>query len=46
MRRGHTCIELDQAGQISHLTAIYGSSLLTYPAYQSLAGLAAEAPLS
>jgi hypothetical protein len=46
MRRGHTCIELDQAGQISRLTAIYDSSLLSYPAYQSLAGLAAEAPLS
>ena len=46
MRRGHTCIELDQAGQISRLTAIYDSSLVSYPAYQSLAGLAAEAPLS
>jgi hypothetical protein len=46
MRRGHTCIELDQAGQISRLTAIYDSSLLSYSAYQSLAGLAAEAPLS
>jgi len=46
MRRGHTCVELDEAGQISRLTAIYDSSLLSYPAYQSLAGLAAEAPLS
>jgi hypothetical protein len=46
MRRGHTCVELDQAGQISRLTAVYDSSLLTYAAYQSLAGLAAEAPLS
>jgi hypothetical protein len=46
MRRGHTCLELDQAGQISRLTAIYDSSLLSYSAYQSLAGLAAEAPLS
>ena len=46
MRRGHTCIELDEAGQISRLTAIYDSSLLSYAAYQSLAGLAAEAPLS
>jgi hypothetical protein len=46
MRRGHTCVELDEAGKISRLTAIYDSSLLTYPAYQSLAGLAAEAPLS
>jgi limonene-1,2-epoxide hydrolase len=46
MRRGHTCIELNQAGKISRLTAIYDSSLLSYSAYQSLAGLAAEAPLS
>jgi hypothetical protein len=46
MRRGHTAIELDDAGKISRLTAIYDSSLLSYTAYQSLAGLAAEAPLS
>jgi hypothetical protein len=46
MLRGHTCIELDEAGKISRLTAIYDSSLLSYAAYQSLAGLAAEAPLS
>ena len=46
MRRGHTCIELDRAGKISRLTAIYDSSLLSDAAYQSLAGLAAEAPLS
>jgi hypothetical protein len=46
LRRGHTCIELDKAGKISRLTAIYDSSLLSYPAYQSLVGLAAEAPLS
>ena len=46
MRRGHTCIELDDAGKISRLTAIYDSSLLSYAAYQSLVGLAAEAPLS
>jgi hypothetical protein len=46
MRRGHTCIELDQAGKISRLTVIYDSSLLSNAAYQSLAGLAAEAPLS
>jgi hypothetical protein len=46
MRRGHTCVELDEVGKISRLTAIYDSSLLSYPAYQSLAGLAAEAPLS
>jgi hypothetical protein len=46
MRRGHTCVELDEAGKISRLTAIYDSSLLSYAAYQSLAGLAAEAPLS
>jgi hypothetical protein len=46
MRRGHTCVELDVAGKISRLTAVYDSSLLSYTAYQSLAGLAAEAPLS
>ena len=46
MRRGHTCVELNEAGKISRLTAIYDSSLLTYTAYQSLAGLAAEAPPS
>lgn len=45
MRRGHTCIELDETGKISRLTAIYDSSLLSYSAYQSLVGLAAEAPL-
>ena len=46
MRRGHTVIELDNAGQISRLTTVYDSSLLSYTAYQSLVGLAAEAPLS
>jgi hypothetical protein len=46
MRRGHTCIELDHAGNISRVIAIYDSSLLSYTAYQSLASLAAEAPLS
>jgi hypothetical protein len=46
MRRGHTCVELDEAGKISRLTAIYDSSLPSYAAYQSLVGLAAEAPLS
>jgi len=46
MRRGRTAVELDEAGQISRLTAIYDSSLLSYAACQSLAGLAAEAPLS
>lgn len=46
MRRGHTCIELDDAGKVSRLTAIYDSSLLSYAAYQSLAGAAAEALLS
>ncbi len=46
MRRGHTCIELDESGKISRLTAIYDSSLLSYSAYTSLVGLAAEAPLS
>jgi len=44
MRRGHTCIELDETGKISRLIAIYDSSLLSYTAYQSLAGAAAEAP--
>jgi hypothetical protein len=39
-------VELDEAGKISRLTTIYDSSLLTYTAYQSLAGLAAEASLS
>jgi hypothetical protein len=46
MRRGHTCIELDETGKISRLIAIYDSSLLSYPAYLTLAGLAAEAPLA
>lgn len=46
MRRGHTCLELDETGKISRLTAIYDSSLLGYPAYASLVGLAAEAPMS
>jgi len=46
MRRGHTAIELDDAGKISRLTVIYDSSLLNYAAYQSLVGAAAEAPLS
>jgi hypothetical protein len=46
MRRGHTCIELDPAGQVTRLTAVYDSSLLSYPAYQALVGLAAEAPLT
>jgi hypothetical protein len=45
MRRGHTCIELDQFGQISRLTVIYDSSLISYQAYQGLVGLAAEAPM-
>jgi hypothetical protein len=46
MRRGHTAVELDEAGKISRLTAIYDSSVLSYAAYQALVGLAAEAPLS
>jgi ketosteroid isomerase-like protein len=46
VRRGHTCIELGEAGTITRLTAIYDSSLLSWAAYQSLAGLAAEAPPS
>jgi hypothetical protein len=45
MRRGHTCIELNESGQISRLTAIYDSSLISYQAYLSLVALAAEAPL-
>jgi hypothetical protein len=46
MRRGHTCIELNEAGKISRLSAVYDSSLLSYAGYQSLVGLAAEASLS
>ena len=46
MRRGHTCLESHEAGKISRVTASYDSSLLSYAAYQSLAGAAAEAPLS
>jgi len=46
MHRGHTGVELGETGKISRLTAIYDSSLLSYTAYLSLAGLAAEAPLS
>jgi hypothetical protein len=46
MRRGHTCVELDETGKISRLTASYDSSLLTYATYQRLVGLAAEAPPS
>jgi hypothetical protein len=45
MRRGHTCIELDEFGKISRLTAVYDSSLLSYQAYLSLVALAAESPL-
>jgi len=46
VRRGHTCVELNEADKISRLTAIYDSSLTSYAAYQFLAGLAAEAPPS
>jgi len=46
MRRGHTSIELDETSKISRVLAIYDSSLLSYTAYRSLAGLAAEPPLS
>jgi hypothetical protein len=46
MRRGHTGVELDAAGKVSRVTAIYDSSVLSNAAYQSLVGLAAEAPLS
>jgi hypothetical protein len=45
-RRGHTAIELDALGKISRLTTVYDSSLLSYPAYQALVGLAAETPQS
>jgi hypothetical protein len=45
MRRGHTCLELDESGQISRLTAVYDSSLISYQAYLSLVALAAEPPL-
>lgn len=44
MRRGHTSIELDDAGRISRTSAIYDANQLSYPAYQSLVALAAEAP--
>lgn len=46
MRRGHTCIELDDAGLISRVITVYDSSVLDFAAYQSLVGLAAEAPMS
>jgi hypothetical protein len=46
VRRGHTCVELNEAGTISRLTAIYDSSLPSYAAYQFLARLAAKAPPS
>jgi hypothetical protein len=45
MRRGHTALELDSTGKITRLTAVYDSGLLTYPTYQALVLLAAEAPL-
>ena len=44
MRRGHTCLELDETGRITRLTTVYDSSLLSHAAYQSLIGLTAEAP--
>ena len=46
MQRGHTGVELDETGKISRVTAIYDSSLLSYTAHLSLAGLVAEVPLS
>ena len=46
MRRGHTCVELDGTGKISRLTAVYDAGLLSDAAYQSLVGLAAEAPFA
>ena len=35
----------NESGQISRLTAIYDSSLISYQAYQNLVALAAEAPM-
>ena len=46
LRRGHTCIELDETGEISRLLVTYDSSVLGYAAYESLVGSAAEAPLT
>jgi hypothetical protein len=37
--------QVPDAGKISRLTAIYDSSLLSYPDYTSLVGLSAQAPL-
>lgn len=45
MRRGHTALELDRNGQISRVTAVYDSGLLSDSDYRSLVSLAAEAPL-
>jgi hypothetical protein len=45
MRRGHTALELGADGLISRVTVVYDSALLTYPTYQNLVMLAAEAPM-
>jgi hypothetical protein len=42
MRRGHTAIELDDAGQITRLTVVYDSSLFSDDVYDSLVVLSAE----
>jgi len=42
MRRGHTAIELDDAGQITRLTVIYDSSLFSDSVYDALVALSAE----
>jgi hypothetical protein len=39
-------VSLDETGKISRLTAVYDSSLLSYPAYLALVAQAAEAPLT
>jgi hypothetical protein len=45
MRRGHTALELDRDGQISRITAVYDSGLLSLSDYQALVALAAEPPV-
>jgi hypothetical protein len=42
MRRGHTAIELDDAGQITRLTVVYDSSLFSDDVCASLVALSAE----
>jgi len=43
MRRGNAAVELDGDGKVSRFTVVYDSGLLSYPTYQSLVMLAAEA---